>query len=130
MLTLGVGALGPPIATLLVFAFNLAFLYRLIAIEEKFLRAAGGDAYAAYCRAVPRLLPRLIPPPLPADARRPNVARGFLTEIYMLGFALAMIFKANAVRLGHNYDIGWTFWLIVAACVVVQILFRQRGTDS
>ena len=132
LLTLGIGALGPPIATILVFAFNLAFLYRLIAIEERFLRAAEGDAYAAYCKTVPRLLPRLTPAPLPADSRKPDVMRGFLTELSMFGFAVAMLYSANQVRVGQDPDVGWTFWSIVGMSIAVQSLFRSsaRGADA
>lgn len=127
LLAIGIGALGPPPATVLVVVFNLFVVYRLIAIEEQFLKAANGDVYARYCKAVPRLLPRLTPAPLPSDPRRPDVAYGFVTELFALGFAGSMIYYALVVLpaqgAGHLFMF---FWLIAVVAVIVQSILSRR----
>jgi Phospholipid methyltransferase len=131
LLAIGIGVLGPPPATLLVVAFNLIVVYRLIAIEERFLKAANGDVYTRYCSAVPRLLPRLTSAPLPADRRRPDIAYGFVTELFVLGFVGSMIyfvlFVLPAQGRGHNF---MYFWLIAAIAVVVQSSLSRRARES
>lgn len=121
LLAIGIGALGPPPATLLVISFNMIVVYRLIAIEERFLKAANGDVYARYCAEVPRLLPRLTPAPLPADPRRPDIAYGFVTELFVLGFVGSMIYYVlitlPAQGRGHSF---MYFWLIAGVAVIVQ----------
>jgi len=125
LLSIGIGLLGPPVVTILVVILNLWFVYRLIAIEERFLRASEGQAYEEYCRVVPRLMPRLGPAQLPADPRKPNVMRGVLTEFYMLGFAAAMIYTAYSVTSGRHTNIGATFWVIAGSAVVAQMIISS-----
>lgn len=132
-LAVGIGMVGPPAATALVFLFNLAFVYRLIFIEERFLRATNGESYARYCKAVPRLIPRLTPADFPSDNRRPNVLYGLLTELFSLGFAVAMIWFASAVPRGGGYRVGVYLWSIAVGAIVLQILLapaaRRAGRD-
>ncbi len=59
----------PPIAMLLAFLLNLAFVLRLIRIEEANLQAPQGAAYEAYCAIVPRLLPSFSKCRLPQDTQ-------------------------------------------------------------
>jgi protein-S-isoprenylcysteine O-methyltransferase Ste14 len=133
LLAIGIGSLGPPIATILVIAFNLWFVYRLISIEERFLRSANGAAYETYCAVVPRLLPRLTPAPLPEDKRKPNISYGFLTELFSLGFAAAMVYFAAVVPGGGGRNIGFSFWGIALLAIVMQMLLapaaRRVGGD-
>jgi protein-S-isoprenylcysteine O-methyltransferase Ste14 len=133
LLAIGIGSLGPPVATILVIALNLWFVYRLIAIEERFLRSANGEAYGRYCAAVPRLVPRLTPAPLPEDKRRPNLAYGFLTELFSLGFAVAMVYFAVVVPRGGGRNIGFSFWAIALFAIVMQMILapaaRRVGGD-
>jgi len=121
LLAIGIGVLGSPPATVLVIAFNLIVVYRLIAIEERFLKAANGDVYMRYCAAVPRLLPRLTPAPWPSDPRRADVAYGFVTELFVLGFVGSMIYYVVIVLpsqgRGHAFMF---FWLIAGIAVIVQ----------
>jgi protein-S-isoprenylcysteine O-methyltransferase Ste14 len=124
LLSLGVGLLGPPMVTVLVVGLNLAFAFRLIAIEESFLRVSEGDAYAEYSKKVPRLLPRLTPASLPIDNRRPNLLDGFVTEFYMFGFAAAMVYTVWQVKRGGDTNVGWMFWVIAASAVAAQFLLR------
>jgi len=128
LLSIGIGALGSPPATLLVIAFNLVVVYRLIIIEERFLKAANGDVYARYCAAVPRLLPRLTPAPLPPDPRVPDVGYGFVTELFALGFAGAMVYFALVVLPAQGArHLFMYFWLLPAIAVVVQSILSRRA---
>ena len=131
LLAIGIGALGPPLATLLVIAFNLVVVYRLIAIEERFLKAANGDVYDRYCAVVPRLLPRSTPAPLPSDPRRPDVAYGFVTELFVLGFVGSMIYYALVVLPAQGRGhIFMYFWLIAGIAVLVQSMLSRRARES
>lgn len=130
LLAIGIGALGPPPAMLLVIAFNLIVVYRLIAIEERFLKTANGDIYPRYCAEVPRLLPRLRPAPLPADPRRPDIVYGFVTELFVLGFVGSMVYYVIVVLpaqgRGHMF---MYFWLIVGIAVLLQSLLSRRARE-
>ena len=131
LLAIGIGALGPPPATLLVVAFNLIVAYRLIAIEERFLRSANGDVYTSYCKAVPRLMPRLTAAALPVDARRPDVAYGFVTELFALGFVGSMIYYALVVLPAQGRGhIFMFFWLIAGIAVVIQSILSRRAREA
>ena len=126
-LAISIGSLGPPIATVLVIAFNVWFVYRLIAIEERFLRDANGPAYERYCAVVPRLLPRLTPAPLPEDKRKPNLAYGFLTELFSFGFAAAMVYVAIVAPQGGGRNVGFAFWGIALLAVAMQMLLAPAA---
>lgn len=126
-LALGIGALGPPAATALVFGLNLWFVYRLIGIEERFLRRSVGEPYERYCAAVPRLLPRLSPADLPPDHRRPNVVYGLLTELFSAGFAAAMIAFAWKVPTGVDQRFGGIFWMVAFAGILLQMVLAPAA---
>ncbi|HYK54346.1 MAG TPA: isoprenylcysteine carboxylmethyltransferase family protein [Candidatus Eremiobacteraceae bacterium] len=131
LLAIGIGALGPPPATVFVIAFNAIVVYRLIAIEERFLKAANGDVYARYCAAVPRLLPRLTPISLRADARRPDIAYGFVTELFVLGFVGSMIYFVVVVLPAQGRGNSFMyFWVIAGVAVIVQSLLSRRARQS
>jgi len=134
LLAVAIGILGPPVVTLLVIALNLWFVYRLIGIEERFLRNAVGAAYERYCAAVPRLFPRFTPAPLGHDPRKPNVAYGFLTELFSLGFAAAMVYFAVALPHGGGRNIGVAFWSIAFLAIAMQMVLspvaRRAGGES
>ncbi|HXW76889.1 MAG TPA: isoprenylcysteine carboxylmethyltransferase family protein [Candidatus Eremiobacteraceae bacterium] len=121
-LALGIGLLGPVTATIIVVLANLAIVYRLIAIEESYLREAVGEPYVRYCSQVPRLFPRLTPAPLPVDATRPDWLHGFITEFWVLGFAAATVFVALQVPRGLWSGIGGVFWLIAIGAIVTQAI--------
>jgi protein-S-isoprenylcysteine O-methyltransferase Ste14 len=125
-LALAIGSLGPPVATALVFVFNLLFVYRLIYIEERFLRVTYGDSYERYCNAVPRLLPRLTPADLPPDPRKPNILYGLFTELFMGGFAAAMVYFAIVLPRGGGRTIGTAFWSIAFCGIVLQMILAGR----
>ena len=129
LLALAIGSLGPPAATVLVVALNLWFVYRLIGIEERFLRDANGPAYERYCAVVPRLMPRLTPAALPVDPRKPNLAYGLLTELFLLGFACAMVYVAIVVPQGgaDRQSLGTVFWTIAFAGILLQVVLARAA---
>lgn len=127
LLAVGIGSLGPPVATFLVVALNVWFVYRLIGIEERFLRTAFGTAYEQYCAAVPRLFPRFTPAPQPSDPRKPNFAYGFLTELFSLGFAAAMVYFAISIPYGGGRNIGVAFWSIAVFAIVLQMILSSAA---
>ena len=137
LLALAIGCLGPPVATVLVVLLNVWFVYRLIGIEERFLHATNGAAYERYCAAVPRLLPRATPAALPRDPRTPDLLYGFFTELFVFGFACAMIYVAIVVPSGQlqRANVGTTFWLIALGGIALQMLVsrtarRARGSRA
>jgi protein-S-isoprenylcysteine O-methyltransferase Ste14 len=121
-IALGIGLAGPPAVTILVVALNLAFIYRLIAIEERFLGQTRGAAYRAYCGAVPRLIPRLAPALPAASGRRPAVFDGLLGELFTLGFALGM----TSIALGSWHEPNFILMIeIFVGGLVLQIVLRR-----
>ena len=132
LLAIGIGSLGPPVATVLVIAFNVWFVYRLITIEERFLSAENGEAYERYTTTVPRLIPRFTPAPIADDGRKPDWAYGFFTELFSLGFAVAMLCIAFAEPSYPSPAEGAVFWWIAVSAVLLQValtpLTRRRGT--
>ena len=56
--------------------------------EEAFLRAKFGDAYAAYCAKVPRIVPSLRAR-VAASGARPHWGQAMLAEIFMWGMAVS-----------------------------------------
>ena len=98
-----------------VFAITLA----LIADEERHLTAAQGESYAAYKRAVPRLVPSLTPR-LPAANLAPRWGQAFAGEGMFWGFALGMILFA--VTLQPVWIIALSIGAPVAHLLVMQAL--------
>lgn len=100
----------------LVIIFGMyLFVLRLILREEAEMRAGQGESYAKYLAAVPRLLPSLTPR-VPAAGNKPNWLDGFLGELMMWIWGVALI--AYAVTLSvlvWEYVFGASFpahWLV------------------
>jgi protein-S-isoprenylcysteine O-methyltransferase Ste14 len=85
------------------------FCYRLIFREESELSASQGESYAAYCRAVPRLLPSL-QPRVPASGSPARWGTGFKAEGWYWGLALALLGFAITLNL-------LVFFLVTAASI-------------
>jgi protein-S-isoprenylcysteine O-methyltransferase Ste14 len=86
--TLALVLLMVPTGTVFTIVAIAVVQLRLIGAEEAFLPGQLGEAYAAYCAKVPRLLPALTPR-VAASAVRPEWVSGFLGEIYFWGTAVS-----------------------------------------
>lgn len=90
---------------------------RLILAEEAFLSAQLGDAYATYCRLVPRLVPAL-GARIAAGGQKPRWGQAVLGEIYMWGVALSFAvlgWRYNAQLLLQAVVISFGVSLVVRA---------------
>jgi protein-S-isoprenylcysteine O-methyltransferase Ste14 len=106
---LALALLMPPSGAVFTIALVALFELRLILGEEEFLRGRLGEAYAAYCARVPRLLPALRPR-VAASGARPSWMQAGLTEIYMWGVT------ASFAVVGWQYNA-----LLLARCVLVWL---------
>jgi protein-S-isoprenylcysteine O-methyltransferase Ste14 len=121
-IAIGIGLAGPPVVTVLVVAFNLIYVYRLISIEERFLAEAHGATYRAYQSAVPRLLPRFRPAFAPHAALPPAILDGFLGELFTLGFTLGMTTIALWSWRNPNFLLMEEIWI---GGLTLQIILRR-----
>ena len=96
------------------------FLVRLILGEEAFLAPRLGESYAAYCRAVPRLLPSLRAR-VGASRQLPNWKRALLGEIFPSGVLLsfaALSWQYNPDLLAKAVLISFGLSLVVRGFIV------------
>lgn len=130
-IAIGIGLAGPPAVTVLVVAFNLVYVYRLIAIEERFLAEAHGASYRAYQSAVPRLMPRFRSVFAPRVARPPAILDGFLGELFTLGFALGMTTIALWSWRNPNFLLMEEIWIGgLALQIILRRVTRPVGAPS
>ena len=130
-IALGIGLAGPPPVTALVVVLNIAFIFRLISIEERFLSQAHGDSYRAYEEAVPRLLPRWQPAYDASGDRAPAVLDGLLGELFTLGFALGMTTIALWSWQAPNFILMEEIWIGgLALQIVLRRVMRLAGAPS
>lgn len=115
LLAIGIGLLGPPIATVLAIAGNVIFVYVLIGIEERYLETAHGESYDRYRSMVPRLWPRLFPASFESGSQKGSLADGLSGEIFALGFALATLYNAVFDPVGFTPVV---FYLLVGGFIV------------
>src|SRR3954471_3543799 len=97
LMGLGMGAMASRLGFVVLQVLMLLFCYRLIFREEAELRAAQGEQYDAFKKAVPRLCPALTPR-IPAAGGKANWAAGFKAEGWGWGFALAVAFFAITLK--------------------------------
>jgi len=126
----GISSIGPPPVEVICVGLIVAFLMRLIFLEERYLRAAQGEPYLRYCAAVPRIIPRLNAPDLPTTGQRPDVAYGFLTELWSLGFAVAMSYLAVTsprTQLGTFFALFYaSIGLLIVGAIIDRRMARPR----
>jgi protein-S-isoprenylcysteine O-methyltransferase Ste14 len=107
--TLALALLMPLSGAVFTIALVALFELRLILGEEEFLRGKLGEAYAAYCARVPRLLPAWRPR-VAASGARPRWMQAAGSEIYMWGVA------------GSFAVLGWQYnALLLERCVLVWL---------
>jgi protein-S-isoprenylcysteine O-methyltransferase Ste14 len=107
--TLALALLMPVSGAVFTIVLVAMFELRLILGEEVFLRGRLGEAYAAYCARVPRLLPALRPQ-VAASGARPRWLQASLAEIFMWGMT------ASFAVLGWQYNA-----LLLTRCVLVWL---------
>ena len=97
LMAFGMGAMASRTGFVALQVLMLIFCYRLIFREEAELRAAQGERYDAFTKAVPRLCPALTPR-IPAAGGKANWAAGFTAEGWVWGFALAVTLFAITLK--------------------------------
>jgi protein-S-isoprenylcysteine O-methyltransferase Ste14 len=107
--TLALALLMPVSGAIFTIGLLTLFELRLILGEEDYLRGRLGEAYAAYCARVPRLLPAPRAR-VPASGARPKWGQAALAEIFMWGMT------ASFAVLGWQYNA-----LLLTRCVLVWL---------
>ena len=118
LLAVGVGALASPAGFVFLVIGMLTFHYRLILREESELRAARGQSYEAYLRAVPRIFPSARPR-VPPSGQRPNWNAGWRAECRCFCFAPALF--VFAVTLDRRVLWGILIALFFASWPVAKL---------
>ena len=106
LLSIGFGMMASRIGCVILIVGMWLFVYRLILREEAGISASQGDAYRAYCSAVPRLLPA-VRPQLPSANRTPDWTGGFLGEAFMWVLAASLV----AFAISLKQEIFFRYWL-------------------
>jgi protein-S-isoprenylcysteine O-methyltransferase Ste14 len=113
LMSIGMGLTATRTGFFILFFGMTIVVVRLILREEAELRETQGESYRAYCAAVPRLIPSLTPR-LPSGGGVPNWADGFIGELMMWGFGVAVVvlaltFNGNAflIMVWASFGIQW-----------------------
>ncbi len=116
--TLALALLMPPTGALFCVAAIAVFELRLVLAEESFLRGKLGEAYRAYCAAVPRWLPALRSRVASPEQQHARWGAAFAGEIYFWGVFVsfaALGWGYNAVRITQGVLVSIGVALIVRA---------------
>jgi protein-S-isoprenylcysteine O-methyltransferase Ste14 len=101
----GIGLLASRTGFLVLVFGLLIFCFRLISHEEAELNATQGEAYRAYCKAVPRFVPSLWPR-VPSAGNPPHWLDGFLGEFLWYAFGVAGVALALTFRLAVYWGVA------------------------
>lgn len=127
LLAIGFGMMASRIGCAILTLGMLVFVYRLILREEAGIAVTQGDAYRAYCAAVPRLLPALRPK-LPSAGGVPNWTDGFLGEAFMWVLAAALVAFAVTLKQLIFFVVLASSFVVYAICYA--IIKRRKPVDS
>jgi protein-S-isoprenylcysteine O-methyltransferase Ste14 len=120
LMGIGMGAMASRTGFIVLQVLILVFCYRLIFREEAELRAAQGEQYDAFKKAVPRLCPALTPR-TPSAGGKANWAAGLRAEGWVWGFALAVALFAITLQ-----QKVFLIVLAVSLAVFFAVAFRTR----
>jgi len=110
----------PPSGAAFTLILLAIFLVRLILGEEAFLASRLGEPYAAYCRAVPRLLPSLRTR-VAGSGQTPQWGIACLGEIFPIGVALsfaALSWQFNPQLLTQAVLVSFGLSLVIRAMIL------------
>jgi protein-S-isoprenylcysteine O-methyltransferase Ste14 len=120
LMVASISALMPPTGAMFTMIALSVFLFRLILGEEAFLSVQLGEPYAAYKRAVPRLIPG-IRPGIVAGGRSANWVGALLGEVMPLGLLVsyaALSWQYNAGLLTRAVLVSFGLSLVVRALIL------------
>jgi protein-S-isoprenylcysteine O-methyltransferase Ste14 len=123
LLAIGMGLMASRLGFAVIVLGNAAFVFRLILREEVELEASQGEAYRAYCRAVPRLIPALSPRVASAGGV-PDYGAGLMGELFCWAFAVSVVVFAATLNQRLFY------WVLAPAFVFygfAAIAVRRRA---
>jgi hypothetical protein len=119
LMVAAISVLMPPTGAFVTMVLLTVFLLRLILGEEAFLSAQLGEPYAAYRKAVPRLIPTLRPR-IAASEQQTNWGRALLGEVMPLGVLVSfatLSWQYNAEMLIRAVLISFGLSLVVRALI-------------
>jgi protein-S-isoprenylcysteine O-methyltransferase Ste14 len=125
LLAIGFGMMASRVGCPILIVGMLVFVCRLILREEAGIAASQGDAYRAYCAAVPRLLPTLRPR-LPSASGVPNWTDGFLGEAFMWVMAASLVAFAFSLKQEIFFWVLGGSFVVYAICFAIIKLRRKR----
>ena len=105
----------------------MVFCYRLILREERELFRTQGEGFAAYCRAVPRLLPSLRPR-VAASGARAHWRKTFAGQMPWWGIVAAEIAYAASLRLSLAISVALAGFVIFVTQKYLLKSFARRVT--
>ncbi len=126
LLAIGFGMMASRIGCAILVVGMWLFVYRLILREEAGISASQGEAYRAYCAAVPRLLPALRPQ-LPSANRTPDWTGGFLGEAFMWVLAASLVTFAISLKRQIYFGVLAASFVVYAICYAI---IKRRRTPG
>ncbi|MGC1105535.1 MAG: isoprenylcysteine carboxylmethyltransferase family protein [Candidatus Acidiferrales bacterium] len=118
LLGAGIGLMASRTGWFVITLGLFVFYHRLIFREEAALTASQGESFRAFCARVPRFFPALLPR-VDASGAPPRWSQAFAGEVFMWGFAAAVVAFAVTLSLtvfyvviGVGFAAYFVYWLI------------------